>query len=249
MSPEKTVFESKALDIIQKADNRGIVLRVMGAVAFRIHCHNSIDLIKAMNRPITDLDFMGYGKQRSEVINLFKDLGYILDREMLLLADRLKLRSPSEDLNIDVFMDELEMSHTVEFKGRLELDYPTIPLADLLLEKMEIVRINEKDLKDTILLLREHRIGKDKECIDPEYIAKTLADDWGFYYTLTTNLKKTLEYVSNYDLLNNAEVADVRSKISKLMEAIESAPKSLRWKMRAKVGKLKWYEDLDEAPF
>jgi hypothetical protein len=47
-----------------------------------------------------------------------------------------------------------------------------------------------------IVLLLEHGIGTDRECIDgecidAEYIATNLQNDWGFYYTVTTNLDKT----------------------------------------------------------
>jgi len=77
------------------------------------------------------------------------------------------------------------------FLKRLEIDYPTISLADLLLEKMQIVKLNEKDILDTIVMLREHDVGEgDKETINSDRVSGLLSDDWGFYYTVTTNLGK-----------------------------------------------------------
>lgn len=250
MSTDKTsLYVNEALKLVQEAEKRSINLRVMGAVAFRIHCPEFIKLIDAMNRPLTDLDFIGYRKQRSDTIKMFKELGYTLDKEMLILGERLKFHSPSNGPDIDVFLDELRMSHTLVFKDRLKLDLPTIPLVDLLLEKMQIVQINEKDIKDTILLLREHAVGNgESETIDSQHLSKLLSNDWGFYYTVTTNLKKVMEFLPVYTALSEDDRKDVSSKVSALIEKIESAPKSAKWKMRATVGtKKKWYEDVEET--
>ena len=221
----------------------------MGAVAFRIHCPEYIKLVDAMNRELTDLDFIGYKRQRSDIIKMFKELGYTLDKEMLILAERLKFHSPSNGPDIDVFLDELRMCHTILFKDRLKLDSPTIPLTDLLLEKMQIVQINEKDIKDTIVLLREHAIGTgEPETIDSNYLSKLLANDWGFYYTVTTNLRKVVEFLPTYSALSDTDRKDVASKIELLLTKLDSAPKSTKWKFRASVGtKRKWYEDVEEG--
>ena len=62
-------------------------------------------------------------------------------------------------LNVDVFADELYFCHRIPFKDRLDLDSPTICTTDLLLEKMQIVEINLKDFKDTIVLMLEHPLS------------------------------------------------------------------------------------------
>ncbi|HUK50471.1 MAG TPA: hypothetical protein VLV18_05500 [Terriglobales bacterium] len=250
MSTERAnSFVNSANKLVQEAQNRNVELRVMGAVAFRIHCPQFIRLVDAMNRELTDLDFMGYKKQRSDIIKMFKELSYTLDKEMLILAERLKFHSPSNGPDIDVFLDELRMCHTILFKDRLELDSPTIPLTDLLLEKMQIVQINEKDIKDTIVLLREHAIGTgEPETIDTNYLCKLLANDWGFYYTVTTNLKKLLEFLPTYSSLSDTDCKDVASKVELLLAKLDSTPKSAKWKFRASVGtKRKWYEDVEEG--
>jgi hypothetical protein len=140
------------------------------------------------------------------------------------------------------------MSHVIDFTGRLEQDYPTIPLADLLLEKTQIVKINEKDIKDTLLLLRTHDIGNDdKDVINASWIAHTLKDDWGFWYTVTTNLNKVNAYKNQYDWLSTEDRAIIESRINKLLSAIEAEPKTSRWRFRARIGtKKKWYNDVEE---
>jgi hypothetical protein len=140
------------------------------------------------------------------------------------------------------------MCHTLDFKNRLELDSPTITLSDLLLQKVQIVKINEKDIKDTMILLREHEIAEtEKENVNSDYIAKLLSDNWGFWYTATTNLRKVQEFLSQYEALNKADREDIDSKIDKLLKTLESEPKSLTWKIRAKIGTSKrWYTEVEE---
>jgi hypothetical protein len=219
----------------------------MGAVAFRQHCPHFIGLLDALGRALTDIDFAGYRKQRLGIIDLFQGRGYRIDNAMLLLDERLKFHG--NPANVDVFLDKLAMCHTIMFKDRLSKDTPSITLADLLLEKMQIVQINEKDLKDAIVLLREHAVGAEAaETIDSEYIADTLAHDWGFYYTVVMNLKKVIGFLPNYAALSDSDRSDVSSKIADLLRKIESEPKSSKWRLRARIGtKRKWYMDVEES--
>ncbi|MGA2461980.1 MAG: hypothetical protein ABSF82_11210 [Candidatus Bathyarchaeia archaeon] len=141
------------------------------------------------------------------------------------------------------------MNHNIPFTNRLELEPFTISLADMLLEKMQIVHINEKDIIDTIMLLREHEIGYENaaETIDARYIVGLLSKDWGFYYTFTTNLAKVREKTAATKELSEDDRADVNRKIQKLADILEKEPKTFAWKMRAKIGtKNKWYKDVEE---
>jgi hypothetical protein len=106
---------------------------------------------------------------------------------------------------------------------RLEKDPLTIPLADLLLEKTQIVEINEKDVKDSILLLLEHPLGsEDKEMINVGRICSVLSDDWGFYYTVTNNLNRISDYVVDVNSVRESDKKDVVEKVDKLKSAIIS---------------------------
>jgi len=244
-------FFDEALKILDEAQKNSIVLRLMGAVAIAIHCPQFRYLQEKMKRQLTDLDFMTYSKYRGYLKPFFNNLGYFTDPKVdTLYGYKRKIyRNKATGRVADVFFDELEMSHTVDFRGRLELDFPTITLTDLLLEKMQIVKINEKDVKDTIVLLREHQIGKvEKETVNREYVADILSKDWGFYYTVTQNLKKVREMAGNCGELSKNDVEDVQTKVDRLLSLIENHPKSLRWKIRARVGNRKiWYNEVEEA--
>jgi hypothetical protein len=247
-------FTQEALRVADLAKNRGIVLRVMGACAVRIHCPKYGYLSDKLGRQLTDLDFMSYDKYMPKMERFFEEIGYQPRRAFSLhwgheAYKRQFFDDPKNKRHVDVFFDELEMSHTISFKRRLELDYPTITLADLMLEKMQIVKINEKDIKDAIVLLREHNVGQvDEETVNSKYIADLLSNDWGFYYTVTGNLDKVKRLLREYDALSEDDIRHDANEIDKLLRIIEEAPKSVGWKMRAKIGtRKKWYTEVGEA--
>jgi hypothetical protein len=247
-------FARDATNIVDEAKNASLTLRVMGATAFRIHCPSNLRVHDALGRTLSDLDFVSYSSDEERIERLFTGLlGYQPVRAALtpgLFAGRCMFVDKSGVRpHVDVFLDRLEMNHIIDFKGRLERDYPTIPLAELLLEKAQIVKINEKDIKDLIVLLLEHDVGEgDEETINMQRIVGIMAGDWPFYYTTTMNLNKMKSLLPKYDVLTDEQRTHVASKIDKLLQAIENEPKSFKWKCRAMVGpSKKWYTEVEEV--
>jgi len=140
------------------------------------------------------------------------------------------------------------MCHRIDWTKRLEVDKPTIPLADIVLEKLQIVEINPKDIKDLIILFLEHDVAnEDNETINGKYVAELLSKDWGFWYTSTMNLNKLLTLMNEYIQLPEDESKLVKDRVNKLLTMIENQPKSMGWKMRSRVGtKQKWYMEVEE---
>lgn len=241
---------NEALKLAENAEGSNIVLRILGATAIRLHCPKNQKLFETFNRRITDIDFAAYGKQKNAITKFISEHGYRQPQHLTIGAfvDR-EIFEGSEGKHVDVFFDKLEFCHTISFGGRLENDRPTVPLSELLLEKMQIVQINQKDLKDTTVMLLEHDIGSgDNDIINSEIVAKTLAGEWGFYYTVAVNLGKVKDFVESSPWLSREDAGLVRARIDKLLERIEREPKSMSWKMRAKVGpKKKWYRDVEEV--
>ena len=247
--PPHPEFIGEARRIVDAAKSEGILLRLLGALAFNIHCPKYSYVQETLGRSFTDIDFASYRKQAPKISKLFSELGYQEDLHVTALfgANRMIFYDKSgSNRHCDVFLDKLEFCHDVIFRDRLEIDEPTIPLVELLLEKMQIVEINEKDLKDAAFLIRTHDIGEsDTETINGELIAKLLSQEWGFCYTVTMNLDK-LARLSEKFRLTPEERDDVRSKVEKLKVMIESKPKSVSWKMRARIGpSKKWYNDVE----
>jgi hypothetical protein len=241
---------NEAVSITRSAEERDITLRIMGALAVSYHCPKYRYLHEKMDRVPTDIDFASYSKHKDKLTKFLEELGY--------KTDTLSMSFPSYaegrrriyygKVHVDVFFDELRMCHAIDWRKRLEVDTPTIPIADIVLEKLQIVEINAKDIKDLIILFLEHDVGEtDKETINGRYIADLLSKDWGFYYTSTMNLNKTLNSINEYVQLPAEEVAVVQERIQKLLDMIEKQPKSMSWKMRSRVGtKQKWYTEVEE---
>jgi hypothetical protein len=239
---------------VEEAEKNGIPIRLIGATAIKMRSPKySQTLLEKMDRPLTDLDFMALQRDIDKLIRVLRGLGYSMDRDkeyLLAISSRCILEHPETKLHVDIFFDKLAFCHTIDFTKRISVDKFTISLADLLLEKMQIVKINEKDIKDTLILLREHSIADtDLDSINSKYIAKLLSKDWGFYYTVTENLKKTKLFLEKYNALQTADRIDIAAKVDTLLKNLESEPKSMGWKLRAKVGtKQKWYDEVEEVP-
>ena len=247
-------FAKEIRRIISEADKRKIPLRIMGGAAIRIHCPRHETLYERLKRtPKHDMDFVTYGKFRPLTRQLFVDLGYEPYISLMLTGATGRHRQIFNDKEgnkaIDVFLGKLEMCHVIDFEGRLGVDSPTVPLAELFLQKLQVVQLNEKDIQDTLILLMEYDIGdSDNEEVNGSYVASTLARDWGFYHTVATNLGAIKKLLQDYSALTEAERTLVTERIDKITEIIETAPKTMAWKMRAKVGpSVRWYNTVEEV--
>ncbi|MEM2863692.1 MAG: hypothetical protein QXR65_00290 [Candidatus Bathyarchaeia archaeon] len=258
-------FISEALRIVEAAERRGVTLRILGALAIRLHSgehsklHISLERL-GTDRSFTDIDLIAYGKERHKVRALMEDdLGFQISPQTLLMhgKERLIYWHPEGLYRVDVFFDKLRFSHDIDFgdnpkNGRLAMDYPTIPLAELLLEKLQIHDITEKDIKDVIVLLRAHRLSEEdeEEALNMEYISRVLADDWGFWYDAVQNLRKVGESLERYlekGIISEEDARDVSSKVEKLLHHIDAKPKTSRWMKRMREGSdKKWWRDVEE---
>jgi hypothetical protein len=248
---ERDKFENELKRIVKASSDAGILLRVIGSLAFQMHCPEFGYLQAAMGRAYTDIDFAAYGRQSKQVQGLLTSLGYTENREVFIVSEgeRAIFDKPEAGLHVDVFYEKLDFCHTIYWKDRLGVDAPTIPLAELLLEKMQIVKINEKDVIDTIMLLLEHPLGDDdKETINVKRVAKLCADDWGLWRTTTMNLDKVEKLAQQYKQLTAEQKNKIESQVKVALERLENEPKPLAWKLRAQVGdRVKWYKDVDEV--
>jgi len=144
---------------------------------------------------------------------------------------------------IDVFIDKLDYCHEVNYAGRLEADPWSVSLADILLQKLQIWEINDKDLKDIEYLFTVAAFGEDDEKkVNVRYISERLADDWGFWYTATTNLQRVKDHVDGVDALTAEQKAKIKLVSDEVKARIDREPKTKKWEKRAKKGTKKlWY--------
>lgn len=248
---ERDRFENELKRILNASEEAGLMLRVIGSLAFQMHCPEYGSIQQELGRVYTDIDFAAYRKQSKALQTLMAGLGYKENREVFIVSegDRAIFDKLDSDLHVDIFYDKLDFCHVISWNGRLEVDSPTIPLAEMLLEKMQIVKINEKDIIDTIMLLLEHPLGdSDKEVINIGRIAQLCSSDWGLWRTTTMNLEKVHLLAQSYPQLSQQHKAEVSTKVEQALARIEKEPKSMAWRLRSRVGdRVKWYKDVDEV--
>jgi hypothetical protein len=248
---ERDRFEKEVKRIVDAASVGGVTLRILGSLAFQTHCPRYGHLQEKMGRAYTDIDFAGYGREAKQVRALMERLGYAEKREVFIVSEggRAIFEAGDRSMHVDIFYEKLDFCHVVPWGGRLEVDAPTIPLAEMLLEKMQIVEINEKDVIDTFILLLEHPLGEtDRETINIDRVARLCAEDWGLWRTVTMNLGKVTQLTNGYAQLSEEEKAHVRGQAALAVSRLETQPKSLAWRLRARVGdRVKWYKEVDAA--
>ncbi len=251
--PQPEVYLEEARRLIEAAQQQGLILRVMGPIALHFYFPEYVDLYRRMERlgerVFTDIDYAAYGKHRGKLVSFFQSQGYDYDRRIMMLFGQSRHIYFSDRIPmVDVFFDRLDMNHCVDYKGRLEIHPYCVSLTDLLLQKLQIVQINDKDLKDSMLLLLAARVGDDdRNQINGRYIARILADDWGFYYTATTNLGRIKAAMAGVAALSDEQRTTIAARADEILQAIECAPKSGRWKRRAQVGTKKpWYNEVSD---
>lgn len=248
-------FVAEAEAIIDAARRNGLHLRLLGALAVIKQCPKHVWLLERTNRILTDLDFMGYDKEIGDVERMFAELGYeVLGGRgvtMDVWVGRRIFHDPAgRRRRVDVFLDRLDFCHPIDLRGRLDLDPVTIPLTDLLLEKLQIVEINEKDLKDLVVLFLEHPVADHESpgAFDASRVVDLLSAEWGFYYTVSLNLDRIRRYMQTIPDLSDGQRALVEERMDHLWRLVEARPKSLRWKLRARVGPTrKWYQEVGEG--
>lgn len=248
---EREKFENELKAILKASDDAGILMRVIGSLAFQMHCPKFGYLQAAMGRAYTDIDFGAYKRQNKEISAMFAKMGYVENREVFIgtEGERAIFDKPGTGLHVDIFYEKLDFCHAIYWKDRLEVDSPTIPLTELLLEKMQIVQINEKDIIDTIMLLLEHPLGDtDKEIINIKLAAQLCANEWGLWRTTTMNLDKVKQLAQHYSQLTDEQKNKVTLQVDAIVKRLNDEPKPLPWKIRDRVGdRVKWYKDVDEV--
>ncbi len=250
---DRAALEDEVRRLVGDADRAGVPIRVLGSLGVSIHCPATAHLLPSFRRTYSDIDFAAYRRHAREVTRVLSAAGYVEDRQLAIDSEgrRGLYDHPSNGTHIDVFFDVLEFCHPIGLAGRLERDTPTLAVADLLLSKLQIVKINEKDVIDAILLILEHDLaegGDERDALDARRIAHVCAAEWGLWRTLTYNLDKVVALARTYPQLSDEQRAIVEERVARLRDRIDGEPKPLAWKVRARVGERRqWWTDVEEV--
>ena len=242
---EDIVAEGERL--LDLASSDGVGVRLLGGVAVRLQAPT---LPPAFERQYKDLDFAAPKGAFREADRFLRSAGYdphtafnaLNQKERMLFFDR------ENDRQVDVFIGAFRMCHEIPLNERLTVQERTVPLAELLLTKLQIIELNEKDVRDTLLLVHGHEVADhDGDAINGARIAELCASDWGLWRTITANVQKVIEHSGDYDV-PDAERERMTARLRAVLDRIEAEPKSRGWKLRARIGERKrWYELPEEV--
>jgi Uncharacterised nucleotidyltransferase len=235
--------------LLDAARANSILLRAIGGLAIRVR---SGEFQQFFAREYRDLDFVVSDNERRKIEPFFQEMGYESNRKFNVLngSKRQIYQDPNSERHVDIFVGNFEMCHKLPMNGRLQLDPVTVPLAELLLSKAQIVELNHKDALDIASLLLYNETGNtDENKINLDYIAKLCGQDWGLYKTTSINLKSVDVVVRDEKLnLTEAERGLILKRVADIQRTFETMPKSLAWQMRDKVGtRVRWYEEVEEV--
>jgi len=243
-------LEQELYRLVSAAQEQGIFLRVLGGLAIKIHSPHATH--PSLERSYPDIDFVTDKKSAKKLVDFLPAMGYVPNKTFNTLSgDRRQLYYDEDHgRQIDVFIGDFAMCHELPLADRLEVEPVTLPLAELYLSKVQIVDLNRKDVLDLLTLILDHRAGPgDDETINTDLIAGLCAKDWGLYTTVSLNNQKLAEFVGNGEVeLDKAEKQTIQDRLAVIQQAMDEAPKSRRWKMRARVGtRVRWYEEVEEV--
>jgi hypothetical protein len=236
-------FEA-SVRVVRDANARGIPLKLIGGQAVRLLC----PLFPHRARDDQDMDFCCVSSKKRDVIDFFAEEGFLGDRKFNTLhGDRqMYFTTPDGRTSVDVIMDRLNMCHVLEFTDRIDRLPDTLDVCDLLLTKLQVVELNQKDVHDILHLLSgfEVRPGDEPRTLGLDRIGRIVADDWGWWRTVTMNLDKVAHFAEeeHSDLVPASRVYEPAAQARELRGRCDDVPKPMRWKLRAKLGdRVQWY--------
>lgn len=249
MPDQHDAFEESS-GVVQEANDRGIPLKLLGGQAVRLLC----PLFPHRARNDQDMDFASVSTAKRAVMEFFAEKGFLGDpRFNTLHGDRqMYFTTADASTSVDVIMDKLNMCHVLEFAGRIDRMPYTLDVADLLLTKLQIVELNAKDVHDVLHLFSAFPVqdGDEPGTIGTSRIGKIVGEDWGWWRTVTGNLDKIAQLAEgeHRDLLPEARTFDPGAQARALKAFCVACPKTMKWKIRAKVGeRARWYELPEEV--
>lgn len=239
-------IRAEALGILSKAQAGGVSLRLLGGLAVKLSCPSADS--GPLARSCGDMDFASLDSG-PKVEAFFLEAGWAPMVEFNLYngAERLIFGSPG-GCKADIFLGRFSMCHPIVFRGRLPVDEIRLPLAELLLTKLQVVEANAKDLSDAAAILLDHGLGEgDGDCINRGILSQVLGEDWGFWRTARGSLEKIAAWLPGSGL-GPGDRAILEERLTEARGLLDTCPKGPRWRIRSLVGeKLRWYETPEEA--
>ncbi|SDL98856.1 nucleotidyltransferase family protein [Nonomuraea jiangxiensis] len=244
-------IEAEATRLVSAFTERGLTVRLIGGLAIARHRHREIP--DALRREYGDIDLVIHPKEGKPFRAAMTELGYQPNvRFNNMRGDRRMLFTDEpNERKLDVFVGGFQMCHSMDLADRLSLHPETLSPADLLLTKLQVVEVNRKDLTDALTILLTHEVaprdtpGAGGDHVSSDRLVRITGADWGWYTTFTDNLARLPGLAA--ELLASADAEAVTGRARLIGELLTAAPKSLKWRVRDRVGRrMAWYDLPDE---
>jgi hypothetical protein len=239
---------NEALSLVEGARERGVPLKLVGGLAVR---YLTPDL-PPRTRARQDLDLASVSTTRPQLTEFLIGRGHQPDKRFNALYGHKQLffSSPGGRA-IDILIDRMEMCHELVFSERIDRHPVTLDVTDLLLTKLQIFELNEKDAQDVLYLLSAFALaeGDESGVIGLERLAAVVADDWGWWRTTTMNIDRIRELAQGdgAHLVPSGATYDPIAQLTRLRRVADETPKTRRWRLRSKIGdRRRWYRIPDE---
>jgi hypothetical protein len=247
-APARDAFE-ESVDVVRQANAGGIPLKLIGGQAVRLLCPH----FPHRARDDQDMDFASVSRAKRPLIDFFAEHGFLGDKRFNLLhGDRqMYFTTANGTTSVDVVMDRLNMCHVLDFRDRIDRMPDTLDVTDLLLSKLQVVELNQKDVHDMLHLLSAFEVeeGDEPGTIGLGRIGEVVAPDWGWWRTATMNLEKLIHFAEQqHPDLPEARTFEPGEQARRIRQYCEDVPKPVKWKIRSKVGdRVQWYQEPEEV--
>jgi len=238
---------AEARRLVDAGREQGVTVRALGGVAVYMQSPDDRPLLP---RELKDIDLVTQRGNGRRIAQLLAELGYV-GEEMFnaLRGDRRQLfYDPVNGRQLDVFVGEFSMCHSLPIADRLDRDPYTVPVAELLMTKLQIVELNDRDERDIYTLCYHHDVGSGlSHDIESDVVGRLCASDWGLWRTCKGTIERCRADLPRYDL--DARTRElIQDRLHRLWEESDVAPKTGAWKRRSRLGgRKRWYEVPEEV--
>ncbi|TAN34681.1 hypothetical protein EPN29_02060 [bacterium] len=237
---------AEARRLIAAGEAAHVMLRALGGVAVRLQSPDEGPLLP---RSYQDIDLATTKDKRRVAEQLITSAGYISDEMFNTLhgVSRMLFYDHANHRKLDVFVGQFSMCHVIPIADRLNRDPLTVPLAELLLTKLQVVELTERDQRDIYNLIYHHPLSREgSHGIEVDFIAVLCAKDWGLWRTTRQTVERCVANLPEYKVPAQA-AAVITDRLGELWRGIDDAPKTTGWRLRSRVGdRVRWYEEPEE---
>lgn len=247
-TPMDVRLEAEARELVAAATERELNVRLLGGLGIRVLLGDRFPA--ELERHYGDIDVFCDKRSARGLEQLLPERGWAAEQAFNALngARRMLFHDPHGPAQVDVFVGAFEMCHVLPLGEELGRGELSLTATDLLMSKLQVVSLNAKDRGDCYALLIGCPVADgDPSALEPQRLTSVTSADWGIQHTFEINFGRLRDGLPDSALAAGQRDV-VSSALAKLGRAMEQAPKTRGWKLRARIGERKrWYDEPEEV--